>query len=203
MRIFYLWINSLRLSSTQNKHFDFEHEIDPEILFFHSVVNGTCNYFNNIIYKKDSAPFLSHFNCGSLGSKFYDPENYISSLTFQFDVFVLIDTWLKPDMNIALYQLNDYYMFRLDRVSRKGGGVAIYVKNTFKHRLLNQMTYVVNYLLECLSIELTVKNIVTCLYRQPDSSIDDLLNNIEKLFRNKQGNIYLCGDFNINLPNYD
>ena len=48
------------------------------------------------------------------------------------------------------------------------------------------MTYVVNDLLECLSIELTDlnnnKNIVTCLYRQPDLSIDDFINNIEKLF---------------------
>ena len=60
-------------------------------------------------------------------------------------------------------------MYRLDAVCRKGGGVAIYVKNTFKHRLLNQMTNIVNGLLECLSIELTDlnnnKNIVTCLNR--------------------------------------
>ena len=69
------------------------------------------------------------------------------------------------------------------------------------------MTYVVNDLLECLSIELTDLNnkinILTCLYRQPDSSTDDLINNIEKLFRNKQRNIYLCGDFNINLFYYN
>ena len=54
---------------------------------------------------------------------------------------------------------------------------------TLKYRLLNQKAYVVSDLLECLSIELTYinknKNIVTCLYRQPDSSIDDLINNIE------------------------
>ena len=192
---------------TEHKHFDFEHEIDPENKFFYSVVNNKCNYFNNIIYQKDSAPFLFHFNCGSLGSKFDDLENYISSLTFQFDIIALSETWLKADTNIALYQLSDFYMYRLDRVCRKGGGVAIYVKNTLKHRLLNQMTYVVNDLLECLTIELTDqnnnKNIVTCIYRQPDSSIDDFINNIEKLFRNKQGNTYICGDFNINLFNYD
>ena len=77
-------------------------------------------------------------------------------------------------------------MHHLDTVNRKGGGVAIHVKNTFKHRLLNQMTYVVNDLLECLSVDVTylnnLINIVTCLYRQPDSSTDDLINNIEKLF---------------------
>ena len=112
---------------TEHKQFDFEHEIDPENNFFYSVVIDTCNYINNIIHKKDSAPFLFHFNCGSLGLKFDDLENYISSLTLQFDVISLSETWLKPDTNIALYQLNNYYMYRLDRVSRNGGGVAIYV----------------------------------------------------------------------------
>ena len=95
----------------------------------------------------------------------------------------MCEAWLRPDTNIVVLQLNDYYMYRLDRVSRNGGGVAIYVKNTFKHRLLNQMTYVVNGLLECLSIELTylnkLKNIVASLFRRPDSSIDDLFNYIE------------------------
>ena len=133
MRIFYLWLNSLRHSATQNhKHFDFEHEIDPENKFLNSVVNNTCNYFNNIIYKKDSAPFHLHFNCGSLESKFDDLENDISSLTFQFDVTALTETWLKAYIYIALHQLSDYYMHGLDGVCRKGGGVAIYVKNTFR-----------------------------------------------------------------------
>ena len=46
-------------------------------------------------------------------------------------------------------------MHRLDRVSKKGGGVVIYVKKAFENRLHNQMAYVVHDLLECLSIELT------------------------------------------------
>ena len=49
-------------------------------------------------------------------------------------------------------------MYPLDRVSKRGDGVVINVKNTFKHRLLNQMTCVVYDLLECLSIELTNLN---------------------------------------------
>ena len=143
---------------TEHKQFDFEHEIDPENIFFNTVVNNTCYYFNNIIYKKDSAPLLFHCNSGIHGSKLADLENCVSNLPSQSDVIALSDAWLKDDTNIALYQLNDYYMYRLDRVSRKGGGVTIYMKNTFRHRILNQMTYVVNDLLECLSIELTDLN---------------------------------------------
>ena len=97
MRTFYLWINSFKHSATQNTI------IDPENNFFNSVVNNTCN----ITYKKDSVPFHLYFNCGSLGSKFDDLKNYISNITFQFDVIALSETWLKPYMNIAVNQLND------------------------------------------------------------------------------------------------
>ena len=68
------------------------------------------------------------------------------------------------------------------------------------------MTYIVYDLLECLSIELTDLNKEkindTYLHRQPDSNIYDVVNNSEKRFRNKQRDIYLRIDFNINL-NYN
>ena len=43
---------------TEHKHFDFEHEIDPDNKFFNSVANNTCYYFNNIIYKKIQPHFF-------------------------------------------------------------------------------------------------------------------------------------------------
>ena len=46
---------------TEHKHFDFEHEIDPENKFFNSVANNTCYYFNNIIYKKRFSPISFSF----------------------------------------------------------------------------------------------------------------------------------------------
>ena len=65
-----------------------------QIILFYSIVNDTCSYFDNIIYKKYSVPFLFHFNCGILGSKFGDLENHISSLAFKYDVIALSETWL-------------------------------------------------------------------------------------------------------------
>ena len=46
----------------EQKHFTFEHEIDPENNFFNSCVNNSCNYLNNIINKKDSLLLLFHIN---------------------------------------------------------------------------------------------------------------------------------------------
>ena len=39
-------------------------------------------------------------------------------LAFLFDVNAFSKTWQKPYMNIALYKLNDYYMYQLDIVER-------------------------------------------------------------------------------------
>ena len=49
-----------------------------------------------------------------LGQNLMIFKDYISRLTFQSDDITLSETWLKPDTNIALHQLNDYYMYRLD-----------------------------------------------------------------------------------------
>ena len=46
------------------------------------------------------------------------------------------------------------------------------------------------------------KNIViSCLYKHPTCTIDKLVSNLKKLYRNKQCDIYLCGDFKISTLN--
>ena len=43
--------------------------------------------------------------------------------------------------------------------------------------------------------------VISCLYKHPTCTIDELVSNLEKLYINKQCDIYLCGDFNINILN--
>ena len=61
-------------------------------------------------------------------------------------------------------------------------------------------------MLECISINVRVSRkksiIVTCIHRQPDSIIEACIDIIESFFNDKKSDIYLCGDFNINLLNY-
>ena len=44
-------------------------------------------------------------------------------------VVILTETWLKSKHPDEAYSLPGYFLFRRDRVKRKGGGVAIYVRN--------------------------------------------------------------------------
>ena len=95
-------------------------------------------------------------------------------------------------------------MYHLDRGNKNGYGVVIYIQNTLKHSIINYMTYAIDDVLECLSVEVLLhkKNIViSCLYKYPTCTIDELFSNLEKLYRNKHCDIHLCGDFNINIWN--
>ena len=58
---------------------------------------------------------------------------------------------------------------------------------------------------ECLTVKLLLKTqtIVSCLYRKPSSKIADFMECIESMFSCTKGSIYICGDFNIDLLNYN
>ena len=58
-------------------------------------------------------------------------------------------------------------MYHLDR---GGGGLAIYIQNTPKHIIINHMTYAIDDVLECLSVEVLLHKkyiVISCLYKHP------------------------------------
>ena len=61
---------------------------------------------------------------------------------------------------------------------------------------------------EAVSVEITLKNgkkvIICCIYRAPNTELDQLsefINNVCRNIRNKT--VYMCGDFNVDLLQYD
>ena len=74
-------------------------------------------------------------------------------------------------------------------------------------KTLDKFTTSLDDVLECLTVELDVstgKNIVlSCIYRQPGSCIETCIETMNNFFSSvcKRKNVYLCGDFNINLLN--
>ena len=89
--------------------------------------------------------------------------------------------------------------------NKKGGGVAIYISNNFNFMVLDKLCYNLDNIIECISVQISMSHrkpiIISCLYRQPIWDIETTINVTNKMFINKQSNIFLCGDFNINLLN--
>ena len=125
-------------------------------------------------------------------------EEYLIDLHHKFDIITITETWFNSYTDLSFYQLDGYDMYHLDRGNKNGGGVALYIQNTLKHSIINHMTYAIDDVLECPHDNNIV---ISCLYKHSTCTIDELVGNLEKLYRNKQCDIYLCGDFNINNLN--
>ena len=89
--------------------------------------------------------------------------------------------------------------------TKKGGGVVIYISNYFNLTVLDKLCCYLDNILECVSVQVSISHnkpiIISCLYRQPNGDIETTIDVINKMSMNKQSDIFLCGDFNINLLN--
>lgn len=112
----------------------------------------------------------------------------------------LTETWLDSRTVDESIQIDNYRLYRKDRGSR-GGGVAIYIKNTFHSSLLTvtRSQHIeqlwINFKLYRLSLSLGV------VYRPQSMSVVNFLDELEQSMISVtvlSKEIVCCGDFNIN-----
>ncbi|GFU76076.1 probable RNA-directed DNA polymerase from transposon BS [Trichonephila clavipes] len=121
--------------------------------------------------------------------KIEELENYINDNSP--DIIALQETNLRPciDLNIPNYSTH-----RNDRLTHRGGGTAILVKNSIAHHVINIYTTAVN--ITAIEIEGPTNNITVCsLYRSPSSPINSFIPELIKIFRNRAQCI-VVGDYN-------
>ena len=194
---------------TEHCFYDFEQGIDADNNLFNHVTLD-CSYytdtrFNDEININDGLSII-HINCRSLSANFSRLADYLSGFNHMFDIIAVSETWLTSNSNPSLFNLPGYEFCHVDRKNKRGGGVAIYVNNNLNFEVRDNMCTVIDDVLECISVELFLPNknvIISCLYRQPGSPIISLNNFLETTFKNIKSNLYICGDFNVNLLNYD
>ena len=128
---------------------------------------------------------------------------------------MLSETWLS-EHNTSIAGFDNYsheYNYRKvkheDGSSKRGGGVSILVKKSITYApILDPNLTLSNETIESLFIEVdsTPRNsIIGCIYRPPGTDLKQFNQSLESIIKritkyNK--NVYLLGDFNINLLNY-
>ena len=80
-------------------------------------------------------------------------EEYLLDLHHNSDIITITETWFKSSTDLSIFKLNGYDTYHLDRGNKNGGGVAIYIQDTLRHSIVNHLTYAIDDLLECLSVE--------------------------------------------------
>ena len=130
--------------------------------------------------------------------------NKVSSLffildSFNFDIFLVSETWLTDHILDNEITPPNYRIFRRDRSSR-GGGVAIFVRLSLCARLLSFPAG-----FECIVVELPVSHLVfSCIYLPPSPDSDVLQSMFTYLNHLSPAHThFIAGDFNMPDINWE
>ena len=138
-------------------------------------------------------------NIRGIRNKYYDLTELLKKLE-EPDIVILCETWLKasdPTTKILNYNfLGDH------RINRKGGGVGVLVKNTFKARKLDLSLE--GGCAESVFIEIKGNQhnvVVGSIYRPPNTSVNDFNTAFQSLCTtlNKYRNVLIGLDHNLDL----
>lgn len=140
-------------------------------------------------------------------------RTFLSTLSFSFSVLAFSETWLTDDV-FSLFPLPNYVSFHSCRKNKRGGGVSLYVLNSFDAGTRDDLSAELDTTnTESIFIEIPScqqfngKSIlIGCIYRPPDSDhntfIDALQSTLE-LISKESKLCFLLGDYNINLLKCD
>lgn len=151
-------------------------------------------------------------NAGGLRTK--TNEIFISSSAHDYDVIILTETWLKPDIYSSELFDSSYVVYRMDRSlesgMERGGGVLIAVRSSLDSQQLNLPT--ISFHFEQVCVLVRSEHILNnhngfeyCFivnYIRPKSNLElyvQLVSNVNSLLMNLSSNQFPCifGDFNL------
>ena len=184
-------------------------DIDPDFNYLNSIKESiNSNYYNETTfknrYKSNSNFSLLHLNIRSVVSHFTEFLCYLDTLNFVFKVIALSETAINATS--INYNIPNYSCEMSIRENRKGGGVSLYVHNTFQYKVRSdlQLGGVVNSVfVELLKTTTNSKHniICGCIYRPPSMSLsvfNELLSDMFGKILSENKYVYIFGDFNVN-----
>ncbi|XP_023185555.1 uncharacterized protein LOC111607635 [Xiphophorus maculatus] len=147
-------------------------------------------------FKTRSGLGILHINSCSLLPKIDLVKIWIE--TTNTDILVLTETWLNKSITNKDISLEGYNVFCCDRL-KKGGGVAICVKNNFNVTLLSSVSIPKQFEFLALKIEFTKAQNITVIgcYRPPSAGCDALPNLYKYLADLNNNEFVLLGDLNL------
>ena len=151
--------------------------------------------------RKSNGLKLAHLNVRSLPKNLDQMRILLHESTL--DVMSLNETFLNDDFNDADLAIPGFLLFRKDRGSRHGGGVAFYVNDSLNVNVMTELHPSTSDV-ECLWIRITRPHqkplIVGTMYRPPNANqkyfeaILDVLDSIT----NQEQDVVVMGDLNYN-----
>lgn len=196
------------LTNQHQRSHDPNEEIDPDSNFYFNGIYK-CGYYTDEKFNKDIKMggnlSIVHFNSRSLYANFDHIQDYLLSFANPFNIIAVSETWLNEDKGTDFY-LEGYKFVCKNRRNKSGGGAALFIEESINFVTLENMSIVVENVMECVTIEISMLNgrkiVICCVYRAPDSKVEVFSECLSELITKlKQKNVFICGDFNIDLIN--
>lgn len=147
-------------------------EIQPDCCYY------DCQSFNQK-YKRVEGQFSAiHLNMRSIKNKADTLEIFLQSLIAKFSVIILTETWLTKE-DIPPHLLG-YKCETVCREEKRGGGIAIYLKDNLQCQIMDDFTRM-NENVESLFVKVS-NTIVAALYRPPSGNMQEFMYSIENAF---------------------
>ena len=154
---------------------------------------------------------LFHINSCSLNKNFDDLQHLLNCTKNLFDIIAISETRIIKQVSL-LNNLNlNNYSFEFTPTETSAGGTLIYIANLLSYKCRNDLNIYKKIELESTFIEIVNPKksniIVRGIYRHPSMDLADFncnyLNQLLENISKEKKFIFLLGDFNVNLLNYN
>lgn len=101
----------------------------------------------------DSKFSLIHFNSRSLYANFNNIKEYLKQFTKPFTIIAISETWINSDKGMN-FELEGYEVNCINSHSSSTLILSMYVDKTLNYKVVENMTTVIDNLLECITTEI-------------------------------------------------
>ena len=151
---------------------------------------------------------VAHLNVRSLKCRDHFIQVKQTVLENKFDILTISESWLDNCVTNLELEIPGYDLYRVDRQDKKGGGVCVYILQSYKTEVLWDISGISVAGFHQLWIKIQVRNlrslVICTAYRPPDVPVRCFDTDLTPSFiaaslHNKT--IYILGDLNCNLLN--
>ena len=206
-----LTFNPFSIDDRGKPYLTMDTNLDPDNNYYNHIIHhiDNCDYYDEDKFKKllrttnETNFSILHCNIRSITNKHADFVEYLDSLDHKFSVIGLTETWLNSN-NVNDFPLYQYSFVGRVRNHKIGGGVGLYVKQSYQYRERHDLSINIDDVIESQFIELARPDniLVGVIYRPPNNNLDQfkesLLQLLQKLDSQKK-KCFLMGDINSDL----
>lgn len=155
---------------------------------------------NNVLKSKFGADNFNiiHINPGSFKNHLSEFTSIIANVNVS--AVCVSETWFDKKHNSKLVSIPGFTLIRNDRKNKRGGGVAIYLKNNFKFQIVKKS--IASSVCEFLFVEILFDNeklLLGTFYNPPNNRDFTSLERNLLFYSVKYEHVIFAGDFNVDL----